>query len=316
MSSPCRRVINFNPDAPIECQKATPPTPAPPRGSAKVPVVHITDAVAAKSVPSKDFSHKPWKNIAITEYDDAEFEELQARMVFTWPPDLAAYRRAVEEESGSCEAAEYPDENTSPVAFHGASSIGSASTQDSPMILTPTQQDHYAQTACVPLTIPHKAFAKPEAGAFEKVVGLQRLRLKAPPPLSFNGKKKVKDVINEIGCTLLLGEGERTARDIWRNAQAAAQDESYVLFYTSAPHACIAVDKNGAPSKVFGGIGATSSGSLLSQAQASRPLHIELSLALPGIAQAESFSVSPMTLDDNVTVIIATFLIMVFTMAN
>jgi hypothetical protein len=189
--------------------------PAPPRGSTKVPAVHTTDALAAKSLPSKDFSHKPWKNIAITEYDDAEFEELQAWMVFTWPPDLAAYRRAVEEERGSCEAAEYSDENISPAAFYGAPSIGSASTEDSPMILTPTQQDQDAQTACVPLTIPHKAFAEHEASAFEKVVGLQRLRLKAPPPLSFNGKKKVKDVINEIGHTLLIGEGERTARDRW-----------------------------------------------------------------------------------------------------
>jgi hypothetical protein len=215
ISSPRHRVINFNPDAPIECQKAIPPTPAPPRGSTKVSAMHITDAVAAKSVPSKDFSHKPWKNIAITEYDDAEFEELQARMVFTWPPDLAAYRRAVEEERGWCGAAEYSDENISPAAFCGASSIGSESTIDSPMILTPTQQDCYAQTACVPLTIPHKAFAEPEAGAFKKVAGLQRLRLKAPPPLSVNGKKNVKDVINEIGCILLIGEGERTARDIW-----------------------------------------------------------------------------------------------------
>lgn len=215
MSSPCRRVINFNPDAPIECQKAIPPTPAPPRGSTKVPAMHKTDAVSAKSVPSKDVSHKPWKNIAITEYDDAEFEELQARMVFTWPPDLAAYRRAVEEERGWCGAAEYSDENISPAAFCGASSIGSASTIDSPMILTPTQQDYYAQTACVPFTIPHKASTEPEAGAFKKVVGLQRLRLKAPPPLSVNGKKNVKDVINEIGCILLIGEGERTARDIW-----------------------------------------------------------------------------------------------------
>lgn len=192
-----------------------PPMPAPPRGSTKVPAVHTTDALAAKSLPSKDFSHKPWKNIAITEYDDAEFEELQAWMVFTWPPDLAAYQRAVEEERGSCEAAEYSDENISPAAFYGAPSIGSASTEDSPMILTPTQQDHDAQTACAPLTIPHKAFAEHEASAFEKVVGLQRLRLKAPPPLSFNGKKKVKDVINEIGHTLLIGEGERTARDRW-----------------------------------------------------------------------------------------------------
>jgi hypothetical protein len=180
-----------------------------------MPTVHETNAVAAKSVPSQDLSHKPWKNIAITEHDDAEFEELQARMVFTWPPDLAAYRRAVEEERGSCEAAEYSDENISPVASYGASPIGPASTEDGSMILTPTQRDHDIQTACVPLTIPHDAFAEPKAAALEKVMGLQRLRLKAPPPLSFNGKKKIKDVINEIGCTLLIDEGERTARDMW-----------------------------------------------------------------------------------------------------
>ncbi|KAG1860727.1 hypothetical protein DFJ58DRAFT_874158 [Suillus subalutaceus] len=192
MSRPRPRVINFNPDAPIECQKATPPTPAPP---------HL--------------SHKPWKNIAITEYDDAEFEELQARLVFTWPPDLAAYRREVEEERSLSKVTEYADENIVPTAFSRASSIGSASTDDSSMILTPTQRDYDAKTDCVPLDILRDALAEPEAnaGALEKVVGLQRLRRKAPPPLSLNNKKK-QDVIDNIGCTLLIGDGERTAREI------------------------------------------------------------------------------------------------------
>ncbi|KAG1808704.1 uncharacterized protein BJ212DRAFT_1484947 [Suillus subaureus] len=209
MSRPRPRVINFNPDAPIECQKATLPTPAPPRVNAKVPAVREADAT--KLVPSQDWSHKPWKNIAITEYDDAEFEELQSRLVFTWPPDLAAYRREVEEERGSCEATEYID----PAFFSGASSIGSASTEDSSMILTPTQRDYDANTACVPLAILREALVDPEArtDALEKVVGLQRLRRKAPPPLSLNSKKK-QDLINEIGCTLLIGDGERTAREI------------------------------------------------------------------------------------------------------
>ncbi|KAG1881146.1 hypothetical protein F4604DRAFT_465926 [Suillus subluteus] len=215
MSRPRSRVINFDPDAPIECQKATPPAPAPPRVNAKVPAMHETDAAAAKLVLSKDLSHKPWKNIAITEYDDAEFEELQARLVFTWPPDLAAYRREVEEERGSSKATEYADENIVPAAFSGASPIGSASTDDSSMILTPTQRDYDAETACVPLDILRDALVEPEteAGALEKVVGLQRLRRKAPPPLSLKNKKK-QDVIDEIGCTLLIGDGERTAREI------------------------------------------------------------------------------------------------------
>jgi hypothetical protein len=214
MSRPHPRVINFNPDAPIECQKATPPTPAPTHVSTKVPTVHETDS-AAKSIPSRDLSHKPWKNIAITEYDDAEFEELQARLVFTWPPDLAAYRREVEEERGPGEATEYAGENIAPATIYGASPKGSTSTEDSPMILTPTQQDYDAQTAGEPLAILREALAEPEAktGALEKVLGLQRLRRKAPPPLSLNSKKK-QDAINEIGCTLLIGDGERTARDI------------------------------------------------------------------------------------------------------
>lgn len=71
-------------------------------------------------------------------------------------------------------------------------------------------------------------------------------------------------------------------------------------------------------------LGATSSGSLLvsvlvflKRKLAACPIHIELSLALPGIAQADFFSVSPTKLDDNVTVAIATLrvLIMVFTLA-
>ncbi|KAG2157756.1 uncharacterized protein EDB93DRAFT_813039 [Suillus bovinus] len=211
MSRPPPRVINFNPDAPIELQKATPPTLAPPRVSAKVPAVHKTDAAAAKVVPSQGLSQKPWKNIAITEYDDAEFEELQARMVFTWPPDLAAYRREVEEK-GSGEVAEYVDENIVPEAFYGASPTGSGST-DSSMILTPTQQDYDAQTAHVPLAIHLEALAEPEArvGALEKVVGLQRLRRKAPPPLSL--RSNTKQVINEIGRTLLIGDDDSTARE-------------------------------------------------------------------------------------------------------
>lgn len=198
------RVIKFNPDAPIECQKVVPPTPAPPRVSAKVPTVHETEAAAAKLVSSQDLSHKPWKNIAITEYDDAEFEELQARLVFTWPPDLTAYRREVEEK-GSSKAIEYADENIVPAAFYSASPTGSTSTGDSSMILTPTQRDYDAKTACVPLAVLRDALAEPEANAsaLEKVVGLQRLRRKAPPPLSLNSKQK-QNVINEIGCTLCV----------------------------------------------------------------------------------------------------------------
>lgn len=199
MSRPRPRVINFNPDAPIECRKATPHTPAPPRVSTEVPSVHETHAAAAKLVSSQDLSHKPWKNIAITEYDDAEFEELQARLVFTWPPDLAAYRREVEEK-GSSEAAEYADENVVPAAFYD-SPTGSASTEDSSMTLTPTQRDHDAQTACIPLAILHETFGEPETGTLEKIVGLQRLRRKAPPPLCLDSKKKARGIINEIGCT-------------------------------------------------------------------------------------------------------------------
>ncbi|KAG2050960.1 hypothetical protein BDR06DRAFT_1010715 [Suillus hirtellus] len=212
MSRPRSRVIKFNPDALIECQKATPPAPAPPRVSAKVPAVHETYDAAAKSVRSRH-SHKPWKNIAITEYDDAEFEELQARLVFTWPPDLAAYRREVEER-GSGEAAEYADENIVPGAIYDASPIESGST-DSSMILTPTQEDYDIQTACTPPAILHEGLVEPEvkAGVLEKAVGLQRLRRKAPPPLSFDIKKK-QHFIDEIGCTLLIGDGERTAREI------------------------------------------------------------------------------------------------------
>lgn len=186
MSRPHPRVINFNPDAPIECQKATPPTPAPTHVSTKVPTVHETDS-AEKSIPFRDLSHKPWKNIAITEYDDAEFEE----------------RREVEEERGPGEATEYAGENIAPATIYGASPKGSTSTEDSPMILTPTRQDYDAQTASEPLAILREALAEPEAktGALEKVLGLQRLRRKAPPPLSLNSKKK-QDAINEIGCTL------------------------------------------------------------------------------------------------------------------
>lgn len=212
MSRP--RVINFNPDAPIECREAAPPKPVPSQVSTKVPAVHETYVAGARLVPPQDLSHKPWKNIAITEYDDAEFQELQARLVFTWPPDLVAYRREVEQRS-SGEATERADENIVPAAFYGTSPTGSASTEDSSMILTPTQQNYDTQTVCGALAILHEALAEPEAkaGALEKVVGLQRLRRKAPPPLSLNNRKK-QDVISEIGCTLLIGNGERTAREI------------------------------------------------------------------------------------------------------
>lgn len=168
-----------------------PPTPAPPRVSAKVPAVHKTDVATAKLVRSQDVSHKPWKNIAITEYDDAEFEELQAGLVFTWPPNFTTHRRDAEEERTSGEVTEYADENSVPEGFYGTSPIGSASTEGSSMILTPTQRDYDG----------HDAIVEPEAsaGPLKKVVGLQRLRRKAPPPLSLDSKKKQD---NEIGCTL------------------------------------------------------------------------------------------------------------------
>ncbi|KAG2132766.1 hypothetical protein DEU56DRAFT_439662 [Suillus clintonianus] len=213
MFRPRPHVSNFNPDAPIECRKAAPLTPVPPRVSAKVPSDEKY-AAAAKLVSSQDLSHKPWKNIAITEYDDAEFEELQARLasevednnlVYTWPPDLAAYRREAEER-GSGKRVEYAEGNGVPAAFYGASPTSTAGS--SPMILTPTLRDYDAQ-------ILHEVLPEPEA-ALEKVVGLKRLRRKAPPPLRLNGKKTSQHVINEIGCTLLIGDAECTAREIRR----------------------------------------------------------------------------------------------------
>lgn len=188
MSHPRPAVINFNPDAPIECQKAMPPIPAPPRVSTKVPVVCQTEVGAAKLLMSQDVSCKPWKNIAITEYDDAEFEELQAGLVFTWPP---THRRDAEEERASGEATERADENSVPEGFYGTSLIGSASTEGSSMILTPTQRDYDVHDAIVE--------SEAKAGPLKKVVGLQRLRRKAPPPLSLNSKKKHVDGME---CTL------------------------------------------------------------------------------------------------------------------
>ncbi|KAG1746560.1 uncharacterized protein EDB91DRAFT_1117628 [Suillus paluster] len=209
--------FKFNPDEPIECQKTTPSTPASPPVSAKEP--SETDVAVAKSVLSQGLCDKPWKNIAITEYDDAEFEELQARsaaneiaddgLVYTWPPDLAAYRREVEEERGSGDAEECADENVVPAIFRGASPTVSASTEDcSPMMSMPQLEDDDAQAGDVSM----ESLSDLEDGALEKVVGLERLRRKAPPPLCL-GCKQAEHAFKEIGLTLLIDDSELTARE-------------------------------------------------------------------------------------------------------
>ncbi|KAG0709351.1 hypothetical protein DFH29DRAFT_226801 [Suillus ampliporus] len=216
ISSP--HVYSFNPDEPIERQKHAPLTPTSPRVNAEVPSAYETYA-APKSVLPQGLSHKPWKNIAITEFDDAEFEELKARwvsasevandgLVYTWPPDLAAYRREVEEVRGSCEAAGCADEDVAPASFDDASPTVSASTEArSPMMSTSTQRD--AQATDVSLD----SLAEPEVGTLEKVVGLKRLRRKAPPPLCVDGKQ-AEYAISKIGWILLNGDGEHTTREI------------------------------------------------------------------------------------------------------
>ena len=201
MSDP--HVFSFNPDEVVKFPKTA---------RAKVPSMHNTCDAEAKSALSHGFANKPWKNVAITEHDDAEFEELQARLasaegvtddglIYTWPPDLVAHQREVEEERGPGDAAECADDNVAPAVPRRTSPSASARIEDSsPMIPTPTR--------CGTLAVLHDS---PEDGALEKIVGLKRLRRKAPPPLCLDGNNQAEDAIDQVRCILLNGDGENAA---------------------------------------------------------------------------------------------------------
>ncbi|KAH7885178.1 hypothetical protein F5I97DRAFT_1342417 [Phlebopus sp. FC_14] len=208
-------VFSFSRSGTIVRPKATRPTVYPSSASALGPapvgVRSYADAVKAAQFHSFSATEKPWKNVAITEQDDAEFEALtaialqeqQAEMgekedgnsVYSWPPDLSPQQQKGEDAAGDAQS-HCGDENDAPLSSYLASPFTSQeSEKDSPMIPTPgARKDRF------PFRILHErspSFESESSPTLEKVVGFERLRRKAPPPLQL-------DLINlgDTSCVL------------------------------------------------------------------------------------------------------------------
>ncbi|KIJ63479.1 hypothetical protein HYDPIDRAFT_112894, partial [Hydnomerulius pinastri MD-312] len=161
-------------------------------------------AEAVKASLSNNFCdvQKPWKNVAITEHDDAEFEAImaaeeqkkeelqqeleeenekekkakQAKLVYAWPPAMSSYfevlEPAEEVDGGSV------DENSAPELSYSVSASQESENEESAVIPSPKNR-----VDRVPFHILHEKPVLFEDEALERVVGFERLRRKAPPPL-------------------------------------------------------------------------------------------------------------------------------------
>ncbi|KAF8836018.1 hypothetical protein BDN67DRAFT_1015026 [Paxillus ammoniavirescens] len=166
------------------------------------------DAVNASHSNGLCNVQKPWKNVAITEQDDAEFEaitaasferqqkELQqlkvqhglerkkraveAKLVCSWPPALSA----IEEYDTSGDENEMPE-----LSYSGSPDTSQASeAEESLTIPTPEKRgDRF------PFRVLHEKTIPCEEEPLERVVGFERLRRKAPPMLHLD----VNEDINE-----------------------------------------------------------------------------------------------------------------------
>jgi hypothetical protein len=175
------------------------------------------DAVKASRSNGLCDVQKPWKNVAITEQDDAEFEAItaasfekqekeqpqlkfqhglerkkkavEAKLVYSWPPALSA----IEEYDTS------GDENEVPELSYSVSPDTSQASEaeESPTIPTPEKRgDRF------PFRVLHEKTMPLEEEPLERVVGFERLRRKAPPVLHLDmNEDKNEDVFlfNRVG---------------------------------------------------------------------------------------------------------------------
>ncbi|KAF9234012.1 hypothetical protein BU15DRAFT_79519 [Melanogaster broomeanus] len=166
-------------------------------------------AVKASLFNGLSNTEKPWKNVAITEHDDAEFEGIKAaalenkeiaqqhpkfpqeleqtrealevQLVHTLPPALPVYLQ-IEQLVNEYESVS-GDENEAPELSYSASPVMSQASEpeESPDIPTPEQRGDRR-----PFQVLHEETVPFEEEPLEKVVGFERLRRKAPPPLHLN----------------------------------------------------------------------------------------------------------------------------------
>ncbi|OAX33382.1 hypothetical protein K503DRAFT_859823 [Rhizopogon vinicolor AM-OR11-026] len=204
-----KNVFSFNADGTVNSPRTTPSTLEPPRISGKATFTHKTYAATAKSTLSQGWSLSRGEMSPLLNVTKAEPEEVPVRevedeeLIYAWPPNLSAYQREVGERN-EADAAECADESVATAVLYGASPTVSGSTGgSSPMVATPTQCDNRVY-------VHHGSPQESEEGVLEKIMGLKRLRCKAPPPLCLGG---INQAHGEIGCILLDRDGERTARE-------------------------------------------------------------------------------------------------------
>jgi hypothetical protein len=209
---PGPHVFTWNPDGTVRYPETTPSPPALCRLSGKALSAQKTYAAAAKSALSQGLFPSRGEMSSSPSVANAKVEDVPVRkvedddLVYTWPPNLAAYQREIGER-GSGGTLGRADENVAAAVLCGASPTMSASTGgSSPLITTPAQSDNGT----------YVLYGSPqgsEEGALEKMTGLKRLRCKAPPPLCLDDSNGAGGDIGEIACILLDRDGERTAHE-------------------------------------------------------------------------------------------------------
>ncbi|KAH7929537.1 hypothetical protein BV22DRAFT_1029388 [Leucogyrophana mollusca] len=136
------------------------------------------------------YASKPWKNINITEVDDAAFEAAskETEEVLTWPPNLSAYTSprptpvSVPAFDVFTGATYLTDQNIAPPdAYMESSNLSESTVEGSPTIPAPEHRG-----VRVPFGVLHESAREPENDVLEKVIGLERLRRKAPPALQLD----------------------------------------------------------------------------------------------------------------------------------
>ncbi|KIK82823.1 hypothetical protein PAXRUDRAFT_832143 [Paxillus rubicundulus Ve08.2h10] len=181
------------------------------------------DAVKVSRSNSLCDVQKPWKNVAITEHDGAEFEAItaasvekqekeqqfkfqheperkrravEAKLVCSWPPALSA----IEEYDTS------GDENEVPELSYSISPDTSQASEPEESPTIPAQEkrgDRY------PFRVLHEKPMPFEEEPLEKVIGFERLRRKAPPSLHLDANEDINEDIFLFDRVGRMNEEER-----------------------------------------------------------------------------------------------------------
>ncbi|KAH7912696.1 hypothetical protein BJ138DRAFT_1147655 [Hygrophoropsis aurantiaca] len=171
---------------------------------------------------------KQRKNTNITEMDDADFKTASKKteLVLTWPPDLSAYAtpilpRASVISDESTEQNYLTDQNIAPPDLYiGSPTFSNASTEASTIVPSPRNRGER-----VPFGVLYDSSKESKEETLEKVVGLERLRRRAPLPLQLGEKIESGDDYAKSVLLVAMQENPEILHNGFDTSDVQANDQ-------------------------------------------------------------------------------------------